>query len=267
MKYIFYGVLIVFVSCQKNKPFETEKEKAIHSDTSHLQLVIELTNTDTIPIETTATQKPKNTPHNDSSHREETPSYQLAKSTIKARRNALAKAYNHLRGDNAKGHFLDSVSFIFKDFLINQIIPYWYGTEWDFNGFTETPKQGKIACGYFVSTTLKHVGLNLNRYKLAQQNPENEAKMLAIDEQNQLKISDLKSGFYFVGLDYHVGFLLVEGGNKYFIHSDYFSGEVKKERIETSRGFRSSTYFVTKLTENRALMKRWLTSQTIEILQ
>ena len=69
---------------------------------------------------------------------------------------------------------------IFTLFLLNNIIPHWYGTKQDFCAYTETPKQGVIACGILVSTTLKDMGLNVNRYKLAQQSPTNEAKTIAI---------------------------------------------------------------------------------------
>ena len=31
-------------------------------------------------------------------------------------------------------HFLDSVSCLLADRLVEKIIPFWYGTEWDFNG-------------------------------------------------------------------------------------------------------------------------------------
>src|SRR5678815_2190781 len=36
--------------------------------------------------------------------------------------------------------------------IYSEIFSSWYGTAWDFNGTTEVPQQGKIACGYFVST-------------------------------------------------------------------------------------------------------------------
>ena len=53
--------------------------------------------------------------------------------------------------------------------LSQQIFPYWYGTRWNYHGTTNVPRKGKIACGYFVTTTLKHAGFKLNRYKFAQQ--------------------------------------------------------------------------------------------------
>ena len=57
---------------------------------------------------------------------------------------------------------------------LNQQIPEhifdaWYGTKWNFHGTTQTPRQGSIACGYFVTTTLEHAGFKLPRVKMAQQ--------------------------------------------------------------------------------------------------
>src|SRR6478609_2933662 len=63
----------------------------------------------------------------------------------------------------------DSIYRYFQQTLYQKMVPYWLGTTWDFNGYTAIPGQGTVACGYFVSTTLRHMGVNVNRYKLAQQ--------------------------------------------------------------------------------------------------
>lgn len=70
---------------------------------------------------------------------------------------------------------------LFEKALVNHIFPYWYGTKWSFNGHTQIPNQGSISCGYFVSTTLSDVGVNVERISLAQQAPYNEALTLDID--------------------------------------------------------------------------------------
>ena len=44
----------------------------------------------------------------------------------------------------------------------------WYGTGWDFNGTTTTPRDGNIACGYFVTTLIRDAGFDIQRTKLAQ---------------------------------------------------------------------------------------------------
>jgi len=111
---------------------------------------------------------------------------------------------------------LDSVRRVFTKSLLNNLIPFWYGTEWDFNGYTDTPSKGAIACGYFVSTTLKHMGLQLNRYRMAQQSALSEIKTINFEKRPQLYHSSkeainimkqaYKDGFYLVGLESHVGF-------------------------------------------------------------
>ena len=146
---------------------------------------------------------------------------------------------------------LDSISKLFKASLLHRIIPYWEGTKWSFEGHTSKPKTGEIACGYFVSTTLMHVGLNINRYKLAQQNPLNEAKSLLLGTE-LIKISEasienninairskLKEGIYFIGFgESHVGYIIKEKEELYLIHSNYIGSEgVIIEEIESSKVF------------------------------
>jgi len=175
----------------------------------------------------------------------------------------------------------DSISFIFENALVNQIIPYWYGTPWDFNGHTNIPNKGKIACGYFVSTTLKHLGLNLNRYKLAQQLPIHEAKSLSLGkevleingenfEKSFEKIkTTLKNGIYFIGLDgSHVGFILKRKKEIFFIHSNYGTPqEVVIERAKESEVLKSFTHFyISELSTNTKLMKHWKTNTNIPVI-
>lgn len=57
---------------------------------------------------------------------------------------------------------------IFTQTITQTILPSWVGTKWDFNGTTQIPQQGSIACGYFVTTVLQDGGVKLNRVKLAQ---------------------------------------------------------------------------------------------------
>lgn len=169
----------------------------------------------------------------------------------------------------------------FEELLLNEIIPYWYGTTWDFNGHTDTPKKGKVACGYFVSTTLQHLGLNVNRYHLAQQSPENEAKSLAFGNgvieimgensaENLPKIHKaIDDGICFVGLgNSHVGYLLKRKGELFFVHSSYLSpGAVTIEKAARSAVFCAyRKYYIVELSSNEAFIKRWLKNQKIEIL-
>ncbi|MEM6772713.1 MAG: hypothetical protein AAF597_19195 [Bacteroidota bacterium] len=175
---------------------------------------------------------------------------------------------------------LDSLAHLFEQYLIDRIIPYWEQTPWSFEGHTATPGEGSIACGYFVSTTLRDLGINLNRYHLAQQGPENEAKSLALDApilriseaNNQAKIDTvtnrLEAGVYFIGFNAnHVGYLLKRNGTVYLIHANYAGlNGVEAENIAESTVFSGfSALIIVPLSNNEALLEAWVNDMAIEI--
>lgn len=174
---------------------------------------------------------------------------------------------------------VDSASNYISDVLINGIIPHWYGTTWDFNGYTNIPNEGDIACGYFVSTTLKHLGFNLNRYKMAQQAGLIEAQVLqprqALKQFSNLSFEALKQklnavyseGIYFVGLDNHVGYILIKENEVYFLHSSYYDDKVMIELAETSPCFGSNYYVFAEISTNKDLIKKWILNTRLDIPQ
>lgn len=152
--------------------------------------------------------------------------------------------------------------------LVDSVFPAWYGTPWDFNGISNTPGKGEIACGYFVSTTLKHVGFQLNRYKLAQQAAAIIVKSVC-GENNTVRyhgydrviaqFQGLQNSIFIVGLDYHVGFVVVQNEEAFFVHSDYISGAVVREKLDESEAFQSSqVYVVGTFLPNTMMLKTWL---------
>lgn len=174
-----------------------------------------------------------------------------------------------------KKKVIEKAQLEIKTILIDQIIPNWYGTKWSFEGHTEIPKSGNIACGYFVSTTLRDAGFKLNRYKLAQLYPLEEAKIMSCGETittiknsslTELKkhFLTLKDGIYFIGLDFHVGYILKEQQNVYIIHSNYINKQgVVKENIEKSKAASSSTYYIVPISNNQKLIKKWILNQSL----
>lgn len=176
----------------------------------------------------------------------------------------------------------DSLSKLFTDLLVQKIIPYWYGTPWDFNGYTAVPNQGVIACGYFVSTTLLHMGVTINRYKMAQQLPIYEAMTLSLGEpvleiynetveENIEQLKDtLSEGIYFLGLDGgHVGYILERNNRLYIIHANYIGdGGVAVEKIEESMAFASfSRFYIAEISTNEELMKKWVLGETVTVVE
>lgn len=140
--------------------------------------------------------------------------------------------------------------------IYDDLFPAWYGTPWDFNGTSQTPQQGKIACGYFVSTVIRDAGWKVERVRLAQQASENI--ILSLTTETHVKrfrrvaigdfvnaVKEWGSGIYVVGLDIHVGFIVNIDGEVYFIHSSYVDPyEVVRERAIESRILAGSNYRV-----------------------
>ena len=166
-----------------------------------------------------------------------------------------------------------------ENLILNQLLPFWYGTPWNFNGYTETPKKGAIACGYFVSTVMKHVGFNVDRYKLAQQNPLNEAKTIAAGDSAEIYevnssplqkifVAEKQEGLYFVGLDFHVGFLLFRNKELYFIHSNYIGavGVVFEKAIFSDAFNAASAYRIAEISPNEKLLEKWVKGEAISVI-
>lgn len=158
--------------------------------------------------------------------------------------------------------------------LTARLFPFWYGTPWDFNGTTATPQKGKIACGYFVTTLLRDAGFELERVKLAQQSSEKIIRTLVSDEYvvrlNKLTMEDfvnamrrMGNGLYLIGLDTHIGFLLVNGSNLQFIHSSYsYWGGVKSEPVWQCRVLVKSRFRVVgKLLSDEQTIAQWLSNK------
>lgn len=200
--------------------------------------------------------------------------YNTEKREISELRSMIHQEYQSVNSSE-KNKFLDSISYVFTSELLNKIVPYWYGTEWDFSGYTAIPNQGEIACGYFVSTTLKHAGINLNRYRMAQQSAKSEGETLAMDDHDLIsftaenlssELDQLDDGLYLTGLSNHVGYLYLKDDHSFFIHSDYVSDQVVIENALESEAFHSNVYYLAKITNNRSLMRKWLSGDVVEVV-
>ena len=172
----------------------------------------------------------------------------------------------------------ENIKTAFTNQLVDKIIPYWYGTPWSFGGHTAIPNQGKIACGYFISTTLRDMGINLNRYTLAQKSPIDEAKMISCGSVINKVVQDTpekafkeidhltEEGLYFIGFDEgHVGYLLKREGELFLIHSNYLSPvSVCMETLKESQVFKRFTKFhLVAISHNETLLQHWLNNVTV----
>lgn len=89
--------------------------------------------------------------------------YDEVKNNCRLSKAQLRQRYLSASSDSLKQAILQKAKHKMVSHLLDSIIPFWYKTVWSFEGHSEVPRQGEIACGYFVSTTLLHAGLKLNR--------------------------------------------------------------------------------------------------------
>lgn len=153
--------------------------------------------------------------------------------------------------------------------LTQDLLPAWYGTPWDFYGTTREPKNGKIACGYFVTTVLQDAGFRIPRIKWAQLAAEPMILKVAPGAKRYREtpvngiltwLRQRGDGLYAVGLDNHVGFITVSDNVVRFVHSNYYQREigVMAEPLEGNNSFAHSHYRVIGKLLDDNMMTAWL---------
>ncbi|MDR0233156.1 MAG: hypothetical protein LBI82_13740 [Dysgonamonadaceae bacterium] len=146
---------------------------------------------------------------------------------------------------------------------------HWYGTPWDFNGTTKVPKQGNIACGYFVTAILSDAGFQIPRVKWAQSASEPVIVKIASNiqrfrNQPMSKVIDYLNkqgnGLYIVGLDCHVGFIFKSENKLRFIHANYYYPKigVMSEPLEGLNPLNDSKYRIIGKLLDMEMAENWL---------
>lgn len=175
------------------------------------------------------------------------------------------------------GHRLEKARTALLAAFDGSLFPAWEGTPWDFYGTSETPREGKIACGYYVSTLLRDAGFKLERVKLAQQASERIVKTFSADADIQRfrgasqadvvkAVRDRHGpGLYIVGLDYHVGLLRLTADGARFCHSAVLAPAYATcEKAEGSAGMASS-YHVVGPALSDARVSDWLSGREVQL--
>jgi hypothetical protein len=199
------------------------------------------------------------------------PAYRATLLRFDQRRIALAARYRRATTPAARATCLAAARMLWLTALDSTVFPAWEGTPWGFYGQSWEPRQGSIACGYFVTTALHDAGLRLPRTLLAKQaatviirNLTTEAHMHRYRGLSQpafvQEMRLLGPGLYVLGLDYHVGFLRVrEGGAVQMVHSSYTgAGGVVREAADSSAALESAARVVGKISDDPALLRAWL---------
>ncbi|MEY2830526.1 MAG: hypothetical protein RIQ33_2384 [Bacteroidota bacterium] len=159
---------------------------------------------------------------------------------------------------------------LLQEAIATTYFEWWKNRPWDYYGKTEKPDSGSIACGYFVTTILKHCGVSLDRVALAEDYSENMIKKLVtknhikkfVPYDNDIFVNYIKAqgdGLYVIGLDNHTGFISCKQGEVWFVHSSVLTGRVVKEKAIDATTLTYNRYGVTGcLTKDTAFIGKWL---------
>jgi|GEM_PF-765593 len=193
--------------------------------------------------------------------------------TLEQERLVLQAAFTRARTAAERMDVLHRARDVFVSSVVERLAPEWVGTPWDFNGTTEEPREGSIACGYFVTTLLRDAGLPVERVRLAQQASETIILRLTTNRYvhrfSRLPLSSfvdsvraMGPGLSIVGLDCHVGFIASTDSSVLFIHSSYVSPRsVVIEHAERSPVLAASNYRVLgRISDDDAVIRRWLSA-------
>ncbi len=162
---------------------------------------------------------------------------------------------------------------------MSALFAHWYGTRWGLGvPQTTVPGQGKINCGSFVGRTLVDAGFNLNARKLQRQPAELIIKSLVPGrlikrfrrksmETFLAGVRKMGPGLYIIGLDFHVGYLLVKvDGEVRFIHASYVTHTVLDEPAYSAVPIKTSRYRVVGKLFSPNLLAKWRHHRRIKIL-
>lgn len=203
-------------------------------------------------------------------------SYLTIKANTEQQRLKFSQEYSRYKGDSVQQKIIinQAQAYVLKD--IDTYFKAWYTTPWAFHGHTQTPRNGKIACGYFITTTLQDMGFKIPRIKWAQLASEDMIKKLT----NQTKrfrnkpmadvvnyIETKGEGLYIVGLDNHVGYIYYSNKQMRFVHSNYYYPAigVMSEKLIGRNPLNDSKYrIIGKILDNEMISKWILGEQFIE---
>lgn len=211
------------------------------------------------------------------------PPYRALRTRIGENRDELAERYALATDGDARSAIVIEARNELSSALIDVLMPAWRGTQWAFHGTADEPlaPQG-IACGYFVATILQHAGLQLeSRRRFAQSPALTIARSLVPPGRAHHRVFSVSAsvlertvlsfgeGLYLIGLDVHVGFVVVRGGAVRVVHSSYLTPRTVVDEpiaecpvIEHSR---KAGYHITALLADDTLVEAWLEKTSIPL--
>lgn len=204
---------------------------------------------------------------------------------IAAERARLAAAWRAATTPAERAAVRDRASVFLAGAMIDRLLPPWLGMPWGMgkdSTATRPHQEGKsISCSYFVGAVLQGAGFQLrDRFRLGQ--------AAALDIQKSLtggagkvhrflsippadlraRLAPLDDGLYVIGLDVHVGLVVIRGDVVRFVHASYtgdqvVSDEPLAEAVAIARSQRRG-YFVSPLVTTTGAGDDWLIERWLE---
>lgn len=204
--------------------------------------------------------------------------YEILVGEMKRWQEDLAEAYEEAASEEERKE-VEGDARVILELVLSEMMRCWIGTGYDFNGIAEKPGSGRIACGYFVSTVIRDAGFRVNRYRLAQQPSENILRTF-IERENCLLsvgkdfeayadwVETLEPGIYLIGLDTHVGFIVIREDGMGFIHSSGANlvGVVEEPREDASAIRNSRWRMLGNFSGDPDVLRTWLGRKKIEVV-
>jgi hypothetical protein len=195
---------------------------------------------------------------------------------IEERRSALGERYRRAPARQRPALLAEARRFVVGT-IVDRLFPAWMGTPWGLgpNSNAARPHEpGKVVgCSYFVTGVLQNAGLTLESRARFAQAPAlwiERALLPAGGEIHRFanltpaalrpRIAALGDGLYLVGLDLHVGFLVVRGEEVRVVHASYYPPQaVTSEPLERSAVIAGSrSHVVSRLFGDDRLVALWL---------
>jgi hypothetical protein len=203
---------------------------------------------------------------------------------VAAHRGELGARYASARGPRARAAIRDEARRFIVDTLVAQVFPAWMGMP-SGGGPTATASLPHepgmyISCSYFLTAALQNAGLVLESRARFAQAPAAWIERALLppggqihrygnlsSEELEQRLVGLGDGLYVVGLNIHVGFIVVSGGHASFVHSSYTPpGTVVDEPVVSSMAIalsRRAGYWVSPLFKDDRIVEMWLRRQPV----
>ncbi len=203
---------------------------------------------------------------------------------IVSRRTELGARYAASRGTRARAALRSEARQYVVEALVSQVFPAWMGmpSGGGPQATASLPHQPGmyISCSYFLTAALQNAGLVLESRARFAQAPAAWIERALLPPDGQIhrygnlpadelerKLVGLGDGLYVVGLDIHVGFIVVRDGHAWFVHSSYTPpGTVVNEPIVSSMAIalsRHKGYWVSPLFQDDRIIEMWLRRQPV----